>query len=591
MSCIEDLSDDVLYLITSYFRSDRLSTLCCLRLVSKRLSAFADSLLCRTITFGDDNLFQEQATYHYIERLLDPTDASRQLVRFLHVQSFRGDKESYCMNTELLLACVRSIRKLDSFSWDSKSPLPEIILDALHLCHPGAQLCISADRLNQAATSSPQLHRLSCSIPCSSISNPDSMAPLEDLKRILIQSRNLRALSVDVHQDPNPRHAVEKKAKELRMLAQPSYLSSMQHKASHSQFLGYQTAGNNTNLLETTYPVQIPLVSTDRLPPLEELAFKAIRYKLNDERHCHILSQCMDWNKLKRLSLGPLNPEIFFHFFTNRIPILEHLEFSHRSRSHKRITFRRQDLLRTCSKFISSLNQLKTLIIHCDVIDFSHHFWLNLGTTHGGCLEALSLLACYDGLEPPTCCVSQLDFLTCFTALKTLDLATETFFAPHACTNCEEATHNLSTEYIKNIPFLTSLQTINVSVRVYTSGKTSLHSYIANHAHCAIRGLWARYCNQSSDHDLESFKLHFWRWETPSPHPDEDGIIHHVRIHRIAFEGRKRGAQLFIKEHDDGNIISTWYDEVWRSSGGNELKATYVPRLRKESHHALILGD
>jgi hypothetical protein len=60
---------------------------------------------------------QEQASYRCIERLLDPTDALRQLVRFLKVVSFKGDEASLYMNTQLLLASLNTVQKLDSFRY------------------------------------------------------------------------------------------------------------------------------------------------------------------------------------------------------------------------------------------------------------------------------------------------------------------------------------------------------------------------------------------------------------------------------------------------------------------------------------------
>lgn len=93
----------------------RLPTLRCLRLVSQRFNDFADSVLYRKIVLEEDTVLQEQASYRTIERLLDPTDALRQHARFFHVNSFKGDLDSSCMNVALLIACLRNVRKLDSF--------------------------------------------------------------------------------------------------------------------------------------------------------------------------------------------------------------------------------------------------------------------------------------------------------------------------------------------------------------------------------------------------------------------------------------------------------------------------------------------
>jgi hypothetical protein len=84
-----------------------------LRLVSKRLNVFADSVVNRTVTL-DDNDPREQTSYRFIERLLDPLDVLRSHVRNLRIGHFKGDKDSSCMNINLLVACLQSIRKLDS---------------------------------------------------------------------------------------------------------------------------------------------------------------------------------------------------------------------------------------------------------------------------------------------------------------------------------------------------------------------------------------------------------------------------------------------------------------------------------------------
>jgi hypothetical protein len=63
----------------------------------------------------DNTASQDPASYRFIEKLLDPNDALSRYVRSLHVKSFRGDDNSYCMNTELLRACLVSMQKLDMF--------------------------------------------------------------------------------------------------------------------------------------------------------------------------------------------------------------------------------------------------------------------------------------------------------------------------------------------------------------------------------------------------------------------------------------------------------------------------------------------
>jgi hypothetical protein len=129
MACFEDLSNDDLFLILQYvcdptahmqfitkfrqLRTERSSYLRCLRLVSKRLKSFAESVLYKNIML-DDNEENEMSTYRFIERLSDPTDDLSRHVRSLQVTSFKGDDESFCMNTDLLVSCLNGVQKLDS---------------------------------------------------------------------------------------------------------------------------------------------------------------------------------------------------------------------------------------------------------------------------------------------------------------------------------------------------------------------------------------------------------------------------------------------------------------------------------------------
>jgi hypothetical protein len=128
MAYFEDLSNDDLFLIlqcvsdstaqqsiTNFgqLRTERSSHLRCFRLVSKRLKSFAESVLYKNITLNDDEE-NEMSTYLFIERLSDPTDDLSRHVRSLNVASFKGDNESCCMNTDLLLSCLNGVQKLES---------------------------------------------------------------------------------------------------------------------------------------------------------------------------------------------------------------------------------------------------------------------------------------------------------------------------------------------------------------------------------------------------------------------------------------------------------------------------------------------
>ncbi|KAF2831759.1 hypothetical protein CC86DRAFT_143063 [Ophiobolus disseminans] len=406
MANFEDLSDDILYLILHCFHDQRLSALHSFRLVSKQLSAFADSVLYRVVVLEDQGEKREQATYRFIERLLDPTDILRSHVRSLHVKSFYGDDQSACMNVQLLAACLRSIEKLHAFSWGSEIPLPDDLLHALHRHHPDAQLCLSSRQFDQAALASSQLHRLSVSIPCFDLINPVSVAPFEQLRQILTNDSNIRRLSMDVHIDA-----------EAHALPQGTYAAR-----------------------STPDTIQLRLEPTDRLPSLEELVIKPHTYYFARE-HCTRLYQCMDWTKLKRLKLGTSNSVAFLLTFTGKLPHLEHLDFSFHFKPEAYSPYFDRDRLVSCCDFMTSLNMLTVLIVRCDAIDLSNIFWHLLATTHGKRLQQLSLRSCFDALEAPSYRLSIRGFLTAFQNLTRLEVDFPTWNGP--CYNFQGTPYSL----------------------------------------------------------------------------------------------------------------------------------------------------
>ena len=147
-------------------------------------------------------------------------------------------------------------------------PLPIDLLDVLHERHPYAQLCVSSSDLDHPLVSSSQLYRLAISVPYSDDVNPASVAPFEQLRRVLLQSHTLRELSIDVHQDAR--------------LGEPSHVGT--------DATGLNAHEDNDGLSPTKAVnlVQIPLNDEDRLPPLEVLIIKAQEYSL-DREHCERL--------------------------------------------------------------------------------------------------------------------------------------------------------------------------------------------------------------------------------------------------------------------------------------------------------------
>jgi hypothetical protein len=301
--------------------------------------------------------------------------------------------------------------------------MPDSLVAALHRYHPDAQIDVSSKHLDQAIVSSTLLRRLSVSIPCLDFTDPDLVAPFEHLRRILLRSPNLRTLVVDTHHDVN----LLKAAVETTRSAE----------------------------ITTAQKIQIPLKQLDRLPALEELAFNARLYDF-DREHCSHLLQCMDWSKLRTLTLRASNPTNFFDVFTGKIPVLEHLDITYHywprafyphpphyywnRPNHPDIP---QDPLGNCSEFVSSLNLLKTIIIRCDVVNLSLLFWRRLAAIHGERLESFSLQSRHELYEEPIWQHPVSDFLVHFTALRHLDL-TILYTSPGATLPCAYCTgHHL----------------------------------------------------------------------------------------------------------------------------------------------------
>jgi hypothetical protein len=136
--------------------------------------------------------------------------------------------------------------------------------------------------------------------------------------------------------------------------------------------------------------------------------------------------------------------------------------------------------------------------------------------------------------------------------------------------------HKQNTYYILTLPFLPSLKTLHITIQVHPCDTKSLHSYIANHAHCAIRRLWATYTDQPIIAKLETFSLQFWRWENPSSHPDEDGVTRDVRLNKTVFNSVKQGSQLVVRSRDERKTITTTYNEILQNNGSSGLRVRYV---------------
>ena len=108
------------------------------------------------------------------------------------------------------------------------------------------------------------------------------------------------------------------------------------------------------------------------------------------------------------------------------------------------------------------------------------------------------------------------------------------------------------------------MRTIEISLQFNFCERGSFYSYIAEHAHCATIKLWSIYIKAEEDFDLEMVSMRFWRWEPPSPHPDEDGNNHTTRINEMIFDSKVRDNKLIVTVRDRKDILTRSYSRVCR---------------------------
>lgn len=235
------------------------------------------------------------------------------------------------------------------------------------------------------------------------------------LKHILLRSRNLRAFSLDVRPD--------RTAPLVSQISEEQIQDQVDISTVHGP--------NAVSLAHMARSmVELPLGSGDKLPTLEDLDLRATAYNLN-ATHCAQLLNCMHWGKLKRLRLGPSNPEDFFEIFKNKVPQLEILEIAYLYQHQFYAPYYTDYIpkLTACGNFIASITSLKELVVRCDVVNVLDDLWQYLVMVHGESLQRLSLQPRYRGLEGPdfTGKADDLsDLLLCLTNLKVLELTVRT---------------------------------------------------------------------------------------------------------------------------------------------------------------------
>lgn len=277
-------------------------------------------------------------------------------------------------------------------------------------------MCVSVRQLEHEIVASAQLHGVSISIPCSDITSPNSSTPFEQVRDLLMHNHNVRALSIDAHLDWKLRDAAMEKLRGSQQTVLESY--NLNPRADIPQRLIGSYVEEETPI-PAIFAVQIPLKPTDQLPKLEVLAIKARTYGF-DESHCQSLQRCIEWSRLKRLTLDCSDYGSFFDTFAYEKLQLEHLDVCCHMYFHPYL--RSRPHTDDFSRFVSSLHKLKALAMRYNDTDLCHDFWPNLVGTHGDRLVHLSLKRHQTPYADNFCQDKLWNYLSSFTALKVLEL-------------------------------------------------------------------------------------------------------------------------------------------------------------------------
>ncbi|KAF2800021.1 hypothetical protein K505DRAFT_413252 [Melanomma pulvis-pyrius CBS 109.77] len=191
MACLEDLSDKILSIIFQFH----------FRLLSWRLKDFTDSQLYKNVTVGDDEDLID-ATNRFVECLMNHTDNRSRYVRNFTVASFKGDSSSSCLNTDVFVKLIERFQAPAQFSWNVDTPMAKEILDAFHTHRPNARLCVKTNVFDSVLLSSPQLYRLDFTVACQERFTTNTISLFRRLKNVLVQSRSLRILWLDIYRMP-----------------------------------------------------------------------------------------------------------------------------------------------------------------------------------------------------------------------------------------------------------------------------------------------------------------------------------------------------------------------------------------------------
>jgi hypothetical protein len=154
--------------------------------------------------------------------------------------------------------------------------------------------------------------------------------------------------------------------------------------------------------------------------------------------------------------------------------------------------------------------------------------------------------------------------------------------------------HGQNTGYVEVIPYIPSLQTLRITVRLQSHIESSIHRYITDHAHCAIRKLWAFYVDtpvvdKLPHSNLGFFSIQYWQWENPSAHAKQNGTARVAHIKRVVFDSMRQGRPLVVKDRYNGKVSKTYYGNVVIEK--EDQQTFFVPEEQHASGQPFITPD
>ncbi|KAF2270489.1 hypothetical protein CC78DRAFT_528248 [Lojkania enalia] len=535
MTSLEDLSDDILFVILEYLFSDRLSHLQRLRLTSWRLKDFAESQIYKTVVVGDEEHHVDY-TNRFMDRLLDPNDKLSRHVRNFSVTSYEGDDASYCFNSSMFVRLLEKFQGFDNFSWNTDTPMPHVVLNAFHTRWPRSKLHARTKTFDPVILRSSQLYRLNISVGYSNLYPGETFSFMRRLKDALLKCVSLRVFMIRTHRDPFIRRAG----------------------------LGDQDRG----------PLNLPLELGDKLPPIEELAVDSPDYDYS-ESHCDLLVECIDWSRIRRLSFGPWCPHALFGSLANHVAKLKSIEFGscgqHGSYLNRFNQFN-PHLFNCAARCLPFIEAMEELTIHCSMQSLSSLVWAQrIAPYHKSSLRYLSIRSGDDLLGSES--LAALETLSRdFPYLQTLDLP---ITMAHG--------YSWPKGYKEALARLTLLRDLHISIRVPIRGYISLIACVEPHASPLISELWNCFQDHDPTNELETITIRFWRWEESLPlHTNLElsqkkrltlkqmfyvGNAHDGEFGVKAYSNPKT-AKRHSKRHDRSGFHSGW-PSWWDSTAGN----------------------